>query len=243
MGQRHLQGRAGERRGAGQALIGHHSQGVQIAGRGGLVSLGPFGRQVAGRADQLPAGRDLRRADGARDTEIGDLDDAARSKQQVARLDVAMDHPGGVRGLQAGRGLGHDVHGPAGFQRAAGQHGLQGRAVDQFHHQVRRLPVGRLTVVKNLRDVLMGQAAGLPRLGAEPGQHLATLRVAGVQQLDRHGPGQHGIGRAPYLAVPAVADLLLKCVTSAEYRSSQGHQRSLPPAPGFNHQGHQTILA
>jgi len=44
-----------------------------------------------------------------------------------------------------------------------------------------------------------------------------------VQQLDRHGLGQRRIGRAPHLAVTAVADVLVEYVTSAKYRSSLGH--------------------
>ena len=170
-----------------------------------------------------------------RDAEIGDLHGAARREQQVSRLDVAMDHPGGVRGLQSGRGLSQDVHGPAVIQRAAGQHGLQRRPLVRLHHQVRRLPAGWLDEVEDLRDVLVGQARGVPRLGAEPGQGIPALGVVRLQQLDRHRPGQDGVGRAPHLPVPAVADLLLEYVPSAEYRSSQGHQRTLPWPADFNH--------
>jgi hypothetical protein len=36
-----------------------------------------------------------------RDAEIRDLDGASRREQQVGRLDVAVDHTGGMRGLQA----------------------------------------------------------------------------------------------------------------------------------------------
>ena len=87
-----------------------------------------LGREVTWRPYQFPGGRDRRRADRVRDAEVRDLDDAAGSEQQVGRLDVAVDQPGGVRGLQPGRGLGDDIHGLAGVQRAAGQHSLPGRA-------------------------------------------------------------------------------------------------------------------
>jgi len=61
-----------------------------------------------------------------------------------------------------------------------------------------------------------------------------------MQQFDRDWPGQHGVRRVPYLAVPAAADLLIKHVTTAEDRSRQGHQRWLPVARDFNH---RTVLA
>jgi hypothetical protein len=127
-------------------------------------------------------------------------------------------------------------------QRAVGQHGLQGRPVDQFHHQVGRLPVGGLPVVIDLRDVLVGQDSGVPRLRLEPGQGLGPLGVTLVQQLDRYRPGQDTVGRAPYLAVPAAADPLVEHEASAEHGSIQGHQRPLPHAAGFNHRAAGMIV-
>jgi len=165
------------------------------------------------------------------------------SEQDVGRLDVAVDQPLRVRGLQAGRGLRDDIHGPRGVQRAVGQHGLQGRPVDQLHHQVGRMLVRRLAVVVDLRNVLVRQGSGVPRLGLEPGQRIAALGVTGMQQLDRDRPGQDGIRRTPHLAISAGADLLIQHVTATEDRSSQGHQRRLPPAPGFNHRCRLAMLA
>ena len=80
----------------------------------------------------------------------------------------------------------------------------------------------------------------MPCLGLEPGQCLAPASVAWVQQLDRDGPEQDSVGRLPYLAVPAGADLLIKHVTTAEDRSRQSHRRWLPSARDSNH---QTVLA
>ena len=100
-----------------------------------------------------------------------------------------------------------------------GEHGLERGPGYEFHHQVGRLAVGRLAVVVDLRDVLVGQGRGVLCLGPEPGHGLGLLGVALVQQLDRHGPGQHRIRRAPHLAVSADADLLVEHVTSAEDRS------------------------
>jgi hypothetical protein len=52
-------------------------------------------------------------------------------------------------------GLSDDIHAPPGVKRTSGQQVLQGGPVDQFHHQIGLLPVGRLAVVVDARDVLV----------------------------------------------------------------------------------------
>src|SRR5262249_28287870 len=67
-------------------------------------------RQVVGRADDRVAGVVLGRVLGrvaveAGQAEVEDLDRPRAVEQQVRRLDVAVDQPGAVDGLQAGRRL------------------------------------------------------------------------------------------------------------------------------------------
>ncbi len=72
-------------------------------------------------------------------------------------------------------------------------------------------------------------------LGLEAGLGFGLQGVTGMQQLDGDRPGQNGIGGSPYLAVPTGADRFIQGVTIIEERRGTGHQRPLPPMPGFNH--------
>jgi hypothetical protein len=101
-----------------------------------------------------------------RDAEGRDLDGAVRGEQQVRRLNVAMNDPGGVCRLQPGRRLGDDIHGQTAGQRAAGQRRLHRGPVGQFRHQVRHLLAGLLAVVVDLGDVLVTEGSGQPRFGS-----------------------------------------------------------------------------
>jgi hypothetical protein len=81
----------------------------------------------------------------------------------------------------------------------------------------------------------MRQGSCVPRFGLEAGLGLGLQGVTGMQQLDGDRPGQNGIGGSPYLAVPAGGDPFIRGVTITEERRGNGHQRPLPPIPGFNH--------
>jgi hypothetical protein len=221
---RYVQWLARERGCPGQAFVRDDSQRVQITGRGGLSPGYPLRRQVPRGSHHDPGGRDGHRADRTRDAEIGDLHGSVRGEQEVPRLDITVDQARGVRGLQPGRGLRDDVHGPPGIQRAAGEHASQTGPVDQLHDQIGPCAIGGLVVVINVRDVHVPHGRGAPRLGPEPGQGLWLPGVARIQQLDRDRPRQDGIRRAPYLAKPAYADRLIKPITTGEEGSGEGHQ-------------------
>ena len=95
-GERLARRRAGERRHAGQQLVGQQPDGVDVnAMIGGRVAGELFGRHVRGRPD-CDAGRrhgaDRQRgADRLRDAEVGD-ERVRALREDVRRLDVAMDH-------------------------------------------------------------------------------------------------------------------------------------------------------
>ena len=89
------------------------------------------------------------------------------AQQDVAGLDVAVDHTGQVRRVQRAGGLREDRQEPPG-----GQHGLaleqvgQGLADDELHDEEAGALL--LAVVEQLRDVRVGQRRGVAGLGAEP---------------------------------------------------------------------------
>ncbi len=96
----------------------------------------------------------------------------------------------------------------------------QRRPSHEFHHQVRRLRGIRLAVVVDPGDVLVRQPPGVLRLRTEPGKCLGVLRIAEMQQLDRHRAGQDDVGGAPDLAEAARADLLPQLIPAAEHNTA-----------------------
>ena len=115
------------------------------------------------------------RADRVRDAEVRDPHGAVGREQDVGWLDVTVNQPRGVRGLQAGRDLRDRIHGRPGAEGTAGQHVRQGRPVDQLHDQV-GLPVGGLPVVVDPRDVLVGQGSGVPGQFPKPDEIFELMR-------------------------------------------------------------------
>jgi hypothetical protein len=95
---------------------------------------------------------------------------------------------------------------PGWLEWPGGQQLRQRRAVDELHHQERRLPgTTVLAVVVYLRDRLMGNSGGVPRLGPEPGKSLGVLGIARLQQLHGHRPAEHKIDRAGLVRLPPAA--------------------------------------
>ena len=90
-----------ERHGAGERLVHHDADDVQVAARVGDLPEEPLGREVCDRADDLARVRDARHlARAAREPEVHHLDGAAREHHDVRRLDVAVDDVVLVRELQ-----------------------------------------------------------------------------------------------------------------------------------------------
>jgi hypothetical protein len=102
----------GKRAAAGQTLIGHHLQGVQVAGRGRRLAAGLLGRQVPRRANQQLPLVALALAKRLGDAKVGHLHHAVRADEQVGRLDVPVDQPDPVGGPNRHCGLPDDLQAP-----------------------------------------------------------------------------------------------------------------------------------
>ena len=145
-----------------------------------------------------------------RGAEVAHLGLAVLRKQDVARLDVAVDHAVLERVLQRADALEDDLdHLVERQQRADVGVRLERLAGHVLHHQV--AVVGLDHRVEDVDDVRVVQLAGKRRLGDERlVQHALAVRVGvGVEQehLDRHLAVGEGIPRQIDAAGGAAADL------------------------------------
>ena len=126
----------GERRPAGEALVQHHAERVQV---GSLV------HRAAQRA-RLLRRRVQQRADGRlgalvrlarRHAEVDQAGPAVGLDHDVVRLDVAVHQPGPVDRRQRIREFQRQRHDPVGGQRPVVQQAGQRPTLDEIHHEVR----------------------------------------------------------------------------------------------------------
>jgi hypothetical protein len=108
---------------------------------------------------------------------------ARRGQQDVGRLDVAVDQPAGVRGVQRAGHLGHDRQGAGQVQAALPPQ--QGGQVEPFHvpHGDVELPVDLAGIVD--RDhVGVVDAGGDHRLAQEAAAEALVGRQVGAEDLE-----------------------------------------------------------
>ena len=110
---------AGEGLFAGQALVEHAGQGVDVGAGVDLAGAETLGGHVRPRAD----GRVLRRqpgvVGGAGDAEVDEVREVVGVHQDVGRFDVAMHQPGLMGAVQSPRDLVDERHRAFGLERAA----------------------------------------------------------------------------------------------------------------------------
>ena len=123
----------------------------------------PFGREVAGRAQDDPGerqvlGHPLRPGPGVDslgNPEVGDLGVTVVLQEDVARFDVAMQHAELVGGHQRGERFGDDEQDSRCHQRPAGDLVAQRGPRQPFHDEVGQRVV--LAVVQDGHDVGMNE--------------------------------------------------------------------------------------
>ena len=202
----HLRG-AVEGPGAGQALVGDDAEGVDVGGGGDLHALRLLRGEVLGGADDHAGAGERGGVAGLGDAEVGQLHHAVGPDHEVAGLDVAVHHPGPVRGGQPVGGLAEHVQRPVDRELALlVQDRDQRLALDELHDEEGQLLVAGvvdgLAVVVDRGDVRMGQGGRVPGLVAEPGQE---VRIAGVLAARAPWPRRsgRGPGRAPSTPRPS----------------------------------------
>ncbi len=120
-------------------FIENRAQTEKIGTRVGRFAHRLFGRHIERSAAHETGASELHIFGGAGQAEVGQLHAVVRRlEQNVARLDIAVNQPLGMRGREAMRGLHADAHDLAHRQRLFAVEPLLERfAGNELHHQIR----------------------------------------------------------------------------------------------------------
>ena len=222
----------GEGRLAGQHLIRHDAQRVEIAaGVEVTIARGLLGRHVRRRADGHAGGREPRClatvARGAGNAEVGHQRAPVDTVQQdVVGLDITMNDTAGVRVRQR---IGHFMQCTSDVvdrQRTALlQSGGEVVAVDAGHHEKDEIAdfVDRI----NRDNIRMAQLCGRFRLAQEARPDVAPERQLRRQQLDSHEPFEALVAGPIDDAHATATDFLVQFIGGTERLLHMGAQFSI----------------
>ena len=211
-------GLAEERHPAGEALVQHEPQRVEVGPPVEAAAAHLLGRQVLGRphhdvvAGQVVAGA----VEALGDPEVGQQDPAVGGDEDVARLDVAVDEAGVVGGVERRRDARADVDRQLGAQPGLHVEQLaQALAVDELHDD------GLAALV--LEDVVDGDDVRVGQPGHGDGLTAETLgddRVGGqarLEPLEGDLAIERDVGGEPHLGHPALRQSPLEPVAPGEH--------------------------
>ena len=102
---------AGEGRLAGETLVQHAAERVDVAPPTRLPTLDQLRREVVRRPEQLTLGGQPRRVRAAREPEVGQSRSPLAVEEHVRRLDVPVQHPARVKSIQPAAELRGEVDG------------------------------------------------------------------------------------------------------------------------------------
>ncbi len=199
---------------AAQQQVHQHAQRVDVGGGGHVAALQLLGRGELRRERVAGAGGERRFRAGAGvvqqlgDAEVQQLHVAGLRHQDVAGLQVAVQHQAVVRLRHRGQDVQHQRQPLRGGQREALAVLVDGLAVDVLQHQVRLGAVGHDAGIEQARDVRVRQARQDAALALEA-RRVAVAEQARAQELDRHLALVAAVvaARQPHGAHAAVADL------------------------------------
>ena len=139
------------------------------------------------RARNAELTRDARRVhrragERSREAEVGDLDDAVGADQDVARLEVAVDEPGAVRGREPGARLTDHREDLRGRARPGLQPAVERVAGDELHREEHA--VAAPADVEDLDDVRVRDLRHRLRLAAQPRLELVVALVEAHVRVD-----------------------------------------------------------
>ena len=222
----------GKRRRAGEHLVEHDGEAVEIASLVAFLAAQLLGRHVGERADNAAAAGEPLAAADAGDAEVHDLEHAVFRDHQVRRFDVAVDHAHAMGVSQPVGGLGNDGEAFAHVERriALGQYVVERVAAHQLHDHVEIFAVGDERVERG--DVGVIEPGEARRLGAEAVDEIGVAEQFGTQRLHRHFALQHGVERGVDLPDAALAEQVANLVLADQLRHRDSELvLGLPPPP------------
>jgi hypothetical protein len=213
-----------ERGDAGDHLVEHDPEGVDVGPARRRLLLDDLRRHVQGRAEHGGRGRVPRALGDAGDPEVGDLRNRAVAgvvQEDVGGLDVPVDDPVGVDRREAERDLPPE---PRGLGRRQGAAGVEQAAhvspADVLHDDAQRAALDH--EVAHPHDVAVHHAQEDGSLLDEPADDLRVLGVLGPEELDRDPLAVVVAGPRPDRSHRAATDLGVEPVAAAEGASGHG---------------------
>ena len=211
---------ADERDAPGQALVEHEAEGVQVGAAVEAASAHLLRGQVLGGAHHHVVARQVIAAvEPLGDTEVGEQHPTVRRHQDVAGLDVAVDEPGAVCGVERGSDAGSDVDRQLRAEaRLHVEQLAQALAVDELHDD--GLATGFCEHVVDGDDVGMREAGDGDGFATKAlGDH-GIRRQARLQPLEGDAAVEGEIGGQPHLRHAALGESPLQSVTVGEHLST-----------------------
>ncbi len=220
-------GLAEKRDAAGEALVEHETERVEVGTTVELLAADLLGRQVLGRAHHDVVAREvcLGGLQTLGDTEVGQQHPAVGGHHDVAGLDVAVDEARFMGVVERGGDARADVAGEFGAQPLLGVEYLaQALAFDQLHHD-RLAPVLFEHVVDG-DDVRVVEAGRRDRFATEPFGDDGIGGERRLEPLDRHLAIECEVDRQPDLGHAALREHALQLVPLRDDGGSGRRSRS-----------------
>ena len=226
-------GLAGERDLAGQQLVEHDAERVQVGAGIDPLALGLLRREVGGGPEHGSGRGDRLVADRAGDAEVGDLHRAVLGEHDVARLHVAVDEQVLVRVGERTADVRGDLQ-PAVLGQPAGvERLLQGPAADALHDDERLVAVD--TGVEHDDEVGVREPGDVARLVAEAGGEGGVLAEPLAQHLDGDLTIEQPVARREHLGHAPSADHASELVAVGEHavRAQSGASAGVTSSRGM----------
>ena len=204
---------------AGEHLVEHDADRVQIGTCIGAGSGDELGSDIADGADE--GLRRRRRGHGTGQTEVGELDLTVGAQQHIVGLEITVDDPCRMHGLERGEDRVEDDDRLSGSEGAAVLELTAQRHRGQvLHDEVDDVAVTRLIV--DGHEVRVGEATGVDRLPAEAFDEGVIGDEVLMHDLDRDLTIETQIGAAVDHGHTAAGDLGIDAVAVVEHRADEG---------------------
>ena len=206
----------GKRRAAREQKVDDGAETEEVAAVIDGLAEGLFGAHVPGGSEDMPVlglllGRRRSQTVGGflqhplGQAEVQDLDLAALVQADILGLDVTMDDPAGVGGIERVGDLNGDRHDAGNLQRSLLHEVTQRLAFHELHGDERQSVFGLADVVHDA-DVRMIERRSGFGLGQEPLPAVRIVRQIRRQELDRRLPVETCVFRQEHFPHPACAE-------------------------------------